>query len=169
VRYYEQVGKCSKRLLKKSNFEFFPLSSIETLNLLVSGLHEVNASIPHTRGIHLDEALRLVANPAEPKAAYPFRSSPGETSSGEQKGSGSHPATTAGGATRINHANVEMTEPEPGPSRKRGREPADGKPKGTVTPVHDDDVSKYSYRALPADIKRFLVPVKLPTILSMWQ
>jgi hypothetical protein len=150
-----------------SNFVTISLFLKVTFNFLISGLHEVNASIPHTRGIHLDEALRLVANPVEPKATYPFRSSPGKTTTDEQTGSDSHPATTAGGAPRINHANIEMTEPEAGPSRKRGREPTDGKPKGTVIPVHDDDVSKYSYRALPADIKRFLVPGNLPTIVSL--
>ncbi len=127
----------------------------------------MNASIPHSRGIHLDEALRLVTNPVEPKAVYPFRSSPEETSTGEPRGTDSHPATAASGAPRINRANVEMTEPKAGPSRKRGREPAGGKPKGTVTPVHDDDVSKYSCRALPADIKRFLVPGKLLTIVNL--
>jgi hypothetical protein len=127
-------------------------------------LHEVNASIPHSRGIHLDEALRLVVNPVDPKAAYPFRPTPEDESTGVPRGTDTHPATAAGGAARINRADVEMTEPEAGPSRKRGKEPAGGKPKGTVFPVHDDDVSKYSYRALPADVKRFLDLGKLPTV-----
>ncbi len=126
----------------------------------------MNASIPHSRGIHLDEALRLVVNPVEPKAVYPFRSTPEDVSTGVLRGTDSQPATTTGGAHRINRADLEMTEPEAGPSRKRGREPAGGKPKGTVTPVHDDDVSKYSYRALPADVKRFLDLGKLPTVVN---
>jgi hypothetical protein len=63
---------------------------------------------------------------------------------------------TATGAPRITRADDEKTEPEAGSSRKRGKEPAVVQPKGIVIPVHGDDVSKYSYCALPVDVKRFL-------------
>ncbi len=103
----------------------------------------------------------------ELKATYPFRLTQEDASAGVPPGTDPHLRTAAGGAARVNRADDEMTEPEAGPSRKCGKEPAGGKPKGTVIPVHDDDVSKYSYRALPADVKRFLDLEKLPVVVNM--
>ncbi len=94
--------------------------------------------------------------PMDPKAAYPFRPAPEDDITGGTLETGLPHKAAAGSAPKIARGEDETVDPEAGPSRKHGKESSAGKPKGIVTPVHDDDVSKYSFCALPRDVKRFL-------------